>query len=91
MVSFPRLSVFKISEITKNAFLKPSLCASIIYSFGPPFYASLVLLQAIFFIITGKHPFEMQEVRKDLSLKISEIRKLFFRKTLIKDKYFDSA
>ena len=33
----------------------------------------------------------MQEVRKDLSLKISEIRKLFFRKTLIKDKYFDSA
>ena len=38
---------------------------SIIYSFGPPFYASLVLFQAgvFFFIITGKHPFEMQKVR----------------------------
>ena len=33
----------------------------------------------------------MQEVRKDLALKISEIRILFFRETLIKDKYFDSA
>ena len=44
-----------------------SVCASIIYSFGPLFYASLVLLQAGFFIITGKHPFEMQKVRKDLA------------------------
>ena len=44
-----------------------------------------------FFIITGKHPSEMQEVRKDLALKISEIRELFFRKTLIEDQFFDSA
>ena len=36
-----------------------------------------------FFIMTGKHPFGMQKVRKDLflSLKISEIGQLFFRKT----------
>ena len=68
------------------------MCASIIHSFGHPFYASLVLLQAVFFfIITRKHPFVMQKVRKDLTLKISEILKSFFRKTLIKDHYFDSA
>ena len=67
------------------------MCASITYSFGPPFYASLVLLQVFFFIITGKHPFEMPKVRKDFAEEISEIRKIFFCKTLIKDQYLDSA
>ena len=65
-----RVSAFlKWVKFKKNAFLKQSKCVRFDYlQFGPPFYASWGLLQAgYFFIITGKHPFEMQKVRKDLA------------------------
>ena len=59
-----------MSEINKrNAFLKQSKGVRFDYlQFGLPFMAILGLLQAgYFFIITGKHPYEMQKVRKDLA------------------------
>ena len=41
--------------------------------------------RVFFFIMTGKHPFEMQKVRKDLflSLEISENKKIIFSENII--------
>ena len=61
---------FKMSEITKQkAFLKQSKCVRFDYL---QFWSSLLCQfsfasSGCFFIITGKHPIEMQNVRKDLA------------------------
>ena len=78
-------AILKFMKLQKNVLLKQSKCMRFLYLqfwsslLGPFSFAS----RGRFFIVTRKHPFEMQKVRKDLflSLNISEIRKLFFRKT----------
>ena len=63
------LTLVKLQK-TMPSWSRVSVSASIIYSFGPPFYASLVLLQAglcFHYNWTGKHRFEMQKVWKELA------------------------